>query len=299
MKYRRETLALKANQGASSGIMLLLSGREQEKINRMLERLRQQLASGDALMLAIIGLFSGLLAGAVILAFRQLVEGVQALFLADATGENYESLASHWRLLLPLGGGLLIGIVFQYFSVEERRVGIVHVLERLGYHQAWLPLRNAVLQFFGAATSIISGHSVGREGPGVHLGAATGSLLGQWLSLPNNSLRTLVACGAAASIAASFNTPLAGVVFAMEVILLEYSISGFVPVILASVSATWVTRLVYGAAPAFSGSCSPASPLACWPRRLRTASATSVAGAHKYPSGSAAASVAWRLVSSH
>ena len=218
----------------------------------MLERLRQKLASGNALMLAFIGFICGLMVGAVILVFRLLIEGAQGLFLPDASGESYESLSAYWRFLLPVTGGLLIGAVFHFFSAEQRRVGIVHVLERVGYHQAYLPLRNAVLQFFGAAASIISGHSVGREGPGVHLGAASGSLLGQWFSLPNNSLRTLVACGAAASIAASFNTPLAGVVFAMEVIMLEYSIAGFVPVILASVSATWVTRSVYGAAPAFT-----------------------------------------------
>jgi len=107
-----------------------------------------------------------------------------------------------------------------------------------------LPLRNLVLQFVGATISLVSGHSVGREGPGVHLGAASSSLLGQSLHLPNNSIQTLVACGAAASIAASFNTPLAGVVFAMEVILLEYTIAGFTPVVL--------TRFVFGAEPAFS-----------------------------------------------
>lgn len=217
----------------------------------MLERLRQQLASGDALMLAIFGFVCGLLVGAVILAFRLLVEGAQGQFLPGGGEENYEDLSMLWRFLLPVAGGLLIGLVFQLFDTEQRRVSVVHVLERLGYHQAYLPLRNAVLQFFGGAASIISGHSVGREGPSVHLGAASGSLLGQWFSLPNNSLRTLVAAGVAASIAASFNTPLAGVVFAMEVIMLEYSIAGFVPVILASVSATWVTRSVYGAAPAF------------------------------------------------
>jgi H+/Cl- antiporter ClcA len=128
----------------------------------------------------------------------------------------------------------------------------VHVLERLAYHQSHLPLRNMILQFVGATISLVSGHSVGREGPGVHLGSASSSLLGQYLHLPNNSIQTLVACGAAASIAASFNTPIAGVVFAMEVIVMEYTIAGFAPVILAAVSATALTRFVFGAAPAFS-----------------------------------------------
>jgi CIC family chloride channel protein len=87
---------------------------------------------------------------------------------------------------------------------------------------------------------------VGREGPNIHLGATSGSLLGQRLGLPNNSVRTLVGCGVAAAIAAGFNTPLAGVIFAMEVVLMEYTIIGFVPIILAAVSATALTRLVYG-----------------------------------------------------
>jgi H+/Cl- antiporter ClcA len=125
-------------------------------------------------------------------------------------------------------------------------------MERLSYHQGHLPLRNMILQFLGAALSIISGHSVGREGPSVHLGAASSSLLGQYMGLPNNSIRILVGCGTAAAIAASFNTPLAGVVFAMEVVMMEYTIAGFTPVILAAVSATALTRWVFGSAPAFS-----------------------------------------------
>ena len=82
----------------------------------------------------------------------------------------------------------------------------------------------------------------------IHVGAACASQLGQALRLPNNSLRTLVACGVAAAIAASFNTPLAGVVFAMEVILLEYTLASFAPVILAAVVATLLSRIVFGAA---------------------------------------------------
>ena len=223
----------------------------------MLNQFRHRLASFDALpQLAILGLASGLLAGGIIILFRLAIEHTQINFLPNGSTENYEALSSVWRFALPALGGLIIGILFHWLTktwdAGNVQVGVVHVLERLAYHQGHLPFRNFLLQFIGAALSIISGHSVGREGPGIHLGAAGSSLLGQWLKLPNNSIQTLVACGAAASIAASFNTPIAGVVFSMEVIMMEYTIAGFTPVILAAVSATALTRFVFGVEPAFS-----------------------------------------------
>ncbi|WP_455212842.1 chloride channel protein [Kaarinaea lacus] len=219
----------------------------------MLEKLRLKLAEVDALpQLALLGVCSGLIAGVVITLFRLLIEGVQAGFLPDSNPENYEALGTMWRLALPVFGGLCIGLLFQAAKKDSIQVGVVHVLERLLYYQGYMPWRNFVLQFVGAALSIISGHSVGREGPGIHLGAASSSFLGQILRLPNNSMRILIACGVAASIAASFNTPIAGVIFAMEVIVMEYTIAGFTPVILAAVSATVLTRTVFGDDPAFA-----------------------------------------------
>jgi len=172
----------------------------------MLDRFRSRLASVDALpQLAILGLVSGVLVGIVIVLFRLAIENTQISFLPNGDTENYEALSATWRFGLPAIGGLVIGLIFQALShTGGVQVGIVHVLERLSYYQGHLPFRNFLLQFFGAAISIISGHSVGREGPSVHLGSASGSLLGQWLHLPNNSIQTLVACGAAAGIAASF-----------------------------------------------------------------------------------------------
>ena len=201
----------------------------------------------DALpQLALLGVVSGLLSGAVIILFRLVVDiGAETLFPMD-TSEAYESIPPLWRFVIAVLGGLVVGVLFQLTDAGSRHVGVVHVMERLNYHQGHLPLRNAIMQFAGAALSIVFGHSVGREGPNIHLGATSGSLLGQRLGLPNNSVRTLVGCGVAAAIAAGFNTPLAGVIFAMEVVLMEYTIIGFVPIILAAVSATALTRLVYG-----------------------------------------------------
>ena len=212
-----------------------------------------RLANLDQLRhLALLGAIAGALSALVIVAFRLCVEGIQAAFLPGADPENYEALAWWWHLLLPVAGGLLIGLLFQAVPPHRRQVGVVHVMERLAYHQGRLPAVNAVMQFLGAALAIIAGHSVGREGPAIHMGAAAGAGLGQWLHLPNNSVRTLVACGVAAAIAASFNTPLAGVIFSMEVVLMEYTITGFVPVIAAAVIATLISYAVFGSDPVFA-----------------------------------------------
>jgi CIC family chloride channel protein len=217
-----------------------------------LYRLREHLAHAEALFpLALVGLISGLTTGGVIIAFRWLTEGAQIALTPVADPEAFEWLRWPYRLGLPIAGGLLIGVIFQRASLGSRQLGVVHVMERLARHSGRMPWKNATLQFFGGALSIMSGHSVGREGPVIHLGAASSSLLGQWLGFPNNSIRVLVACGVAASIAASFNTPIAGVIFAMEVVLMEYTLVGFTPVILAAVAATSLTRVMYGSAPAF------------------------------------------------
>ena len=223
-----------------------------ERLLPLLERLRLRLASAQAgISLPFLGLFAGVLAGGVIVVFRLLVETAQAAFIPFGDVERFEALSVTMRFALPVGGAILIGVVFHLLNDSTRRVGVVHVLERLQYHEGHLPLKNLLTQFFGGAVALICGHSVGREAPSIHLGAGTVSLFGQYLRLPNNSIRTLVACGSAAAIAASFNTPLAGVIFAMEVVMVEYTIAGFTPVILAAVAATIVTRLVFGSGAVF------------------------------------------------
>ncbi len=217
---------------------------------KSLESLRQSLARADALLpLVLVGVVSGAFCGLVIIAFRLLAESSPLTFGTRASVEDFEALAWPWRIGLPLIGGLGIGIVMTQISATTREVGVVHVMQGLAYNAARLPWRNAVLQFAGATAAIVTGHSVGREGPAIHVGAATASVLGQWLHLPNDSVRILVACGTAAAIAASLDTPIAGVVFAMEVVMMEYSLVGFTPVILAAVCATSMTHLVFGSTP--------------------------------------------------
>lgn len=201
------------------------------------------------LPLSLVGIVSGAFSGLVIIAFRLAAESSFLTFGIRDTVEDFEALAWPWRIGLPVVGGLAIGIMMTAVSVGTREFGVVHVMERLAYHAGRMPWRNAVMQFTGATLAIVTGHSVGREGPAIHVGAASASLFGQWLHLPNNSIRILVACGTAAAIAASFNTPIAGVIFAMEVVMMEYTLVGFTPVILAAVCATSMTHLVFGTSP--------------------------------------------------
>jgi H+/Cl- antiporter ClcA len=187
------------------------------------------------------------IAGLVTVAFRALVEALEVFFAGGA----FIDLSTQSRFLFPVCGALLTVAIVGFLGRGKLRTGVVHVLERLSYHEGQLPVRNAVLQFFGGAVVLGAGLSMGREGPSIHLGATSGSLLGQWVRVPHNSLRTLVGCGVAAAIAASFNTPLAGVAFAMEVVLMEFTVASLTPVILAAVSGATIGHLVYGSATAF------------------------------------------------
>ena len=218
-----------------------------------LEFFRRQLAGVNALpQLSILAVATGLLTGLVILLFNLIVDFVLARWVLGTHSEDFESLSLFFRMLLPCAGGLLIGTALMRMRVRDTRVGVVHVMERLSRHQGQLPLKNAAVQFFGGIAALISGQAGGREGPAIHLGAASSSLVGQAFELPNNSVRTLVACGTAAAIAASFNTPIAGVIFAMEVVMMEYTIASFIPVILAAVTSTFLTHSMLGNATAFS-----------------------------------------------
>ncbi|MFL1456206.1 chloride channel protein [Marinobacter sp. GN3S48] len=214
---------------------------------------RRRLSGVDALpQLAVLGLLSGLITGGVILVFRLAIEWPLEYFLPGEGSESFEELDLLTRGLLPLTGALALGLFLHRLATHDRKVGIVHVMERLNYHQGYISVRSAMVQFITGVSTVVTGQSAGREGPAVHLGAAFSSLMGQWMRLPNNSIRTLVACGCAAAISASFNTPISGVIFAMEVVMMEYTIAGFTPIILAAVSAAIVSQAIYGSEPAFS-----------------------------------------------
>lgn len=201
--------------------------------------------------LALLAILVGFFSAGMITLFRLAYEMPLEHWLPNGSHEGFESLSVEARIALLLGSTALLIFAFSRLQPSDQKVGVAHTLLRIEKHQGYLPKTNIFAQFFGAIVALIGGHSVGREGPAVHIGAGTASQVGQLLNTPHHRLRILAACGVASAISASFNTPMAGVIFAMEVVLLEYSIRGFIPIILSSVIGAIVSRAVFGNETAF------------------------------------------------
>ena len=204
------------------------------------------------LRIALLGAVIGLMAGVVVTLFRLSIEFSQVLILPGRLVGNYEALSAWSQFLWPVLGALVLGIIFEKLPATMRTVGIVHVIDFMRFRKQRLPFANAVVQFLGGWLAIVSGHSVDREGPGVHLGAANAALLGKRIRLSDDEDYLLAAAGGAAAIAAAYNTPLAGVIFVIEVFRVRYAVDHIVPIIVAAVTGTVVSQLVYGHHPAFA-----------------------------------------------
>ncbi|WP_057832792.1 chloride channel protein [Colwellia sp. TT2012] len=192
-------------------------------------------------LLAIIG---GCASAFLVVLFTLTIEEIQQLYLIKR--DNYSSLDELSRFDLPIIGAIIILFFGWLTGYKYLRTGIPFVLHRLKVAHGVIPFKNTLNQFWGSAVALASGFSVGREGPAVHLGAACSSYMANALKLPYNSVRTLCACGIAAGIAATFNTPIAAVIFVMEVIMREYKVHIFVPVMLAAIVGSLITRSVFG-----------------------------------------------------
>ncbi|WP_339673597.1 chloride channel protein [Dasania marina] len=212
-------------------------------LQNQLQHFRHHLAHDNSLLhFSLLGVVAGINCGLIMLAFHALLAFIQEQILPGSEADNFEALPLWAYFALPASSGLIIGIVMRLFAKHNSRTGVPHVLHCLHSKHGHMPVKNMLVQFFMGAFALATGQSGGREGPAVHLGAGVNSLMGQKLLFPNNSIRMLIGCGTAAAIAAAFNTPIAGVIFAMEVVMMEYTIVGFIPITLAAISATAVMR---------------------------------------------------------
>lgn len=156
-------------------------------------------------------------------------------------------MLGRWFLLFtPVVAGLIYGPLVYRFAREARGHGVPEVMYAVAESGGRIRPQVAIVTALASALCIGGGGSVGREGPIVQIGSALGSSLGQAVRLPESRLRILVACGAAGGIAATFNTPIAGVFFALELVLGDFAVESFAAVVLAAVAASALSRAAFG-----------------------------------------------------
>jgi len=208
----------------------------------------------EQLVLLVIALVTGVLAAYAALGFRGLIAAVQTIALATWSERPLQSIASlpWWHIVLaPAAGGLTVGLLILWLAPDRRPHGVADVVESSALSGGRMSLRTGLVVALGSAVTLGSGGSAGREGPVVHLGASIASSVARRLGLDRGQGRVILGCGVAAAIAASFNAPLAGVLFALEVVLGHYALAAFAPTVIAAVTATIVARVHLGPYPAF------------------------------------------------
>lgn len=208
----------------------------------------------DPIILLISAAVIGVLVGYAAIGFRLALDFVQVLGFGFG-GENVFSQAAQlewWHVVaVPTVGGLLVGVFVRYVMPGRRPQGVADVIEAVALKGGRMSLRQGISAAFVNIVSLGVGSSTGREGPIVHVGATLASFAAQKLHVSPSMRLTLLGCGVAAGVAASFNAPIAGVFFALEVVIGHYALHAFAPVVLASVVGTIVSRIQFGDTPAF------------------------------------------------
>src|SRR3990167_5405723 len=200
--------------------------------------------------------FVGLIAGLGAILFRELIAIFHNIFFYGQFSIFYDVLKhaapSPWGLgiiIIPVIGAALVAFLIKHFAPEAKGHGVPEVMDAIYYHKGVIRPIVAIIKALASSISIGSGGSVGREGPIMQIGSAFGSAIGQWIKVADWERITLIACGAGGGIAATFNTPFGGVLFALEIMLPEWSARTIIPVSIATAVATYTSYFYFGSGP--------------------------------------------------
>jgi CIC family chloride channel protein len=217
---------------------------------RRTARLLDRWQPPERVVILITALIVGVGAGLGAVVFRWLIQSITSLSFGGAS-EALGFLGRYYVVLVPAIGGLVVGPLIYFFAREAKGHGVPEVMEAVALRGGRIRPVVGLVKALASSICIGTGGSAGREGPIVQIGSALGSTVGQWLHLSDERIRNLVACGAAGGIAATFNAPIAGVMFALEVILQEFSVGYFSTVVISGVTANVISRIMLGDQPAF------------------------------------------------
>ncbi len=213
----------------------------------------------NLIYLSLLAVLIGIVTGYGAVGFRSLIGLIHNIsfngvisFYYDANKFTAPSSLGIWIVLVPVAGAIVVTFLVKNFAPEAKGHGVPEVMDAVYYKAGEIRPAVVVVKSIASAISIGTGGAVGREGPIVQIGSAFASMVGGWLGLAPWQRITLVAAGAGGGIAATFNTPLGAVLFAVELMLPEISVRTFMPVALATSTATFVGRLYFGYQPSFS-----------------------------------------------
>jgi CIC family chloride channel protein len=192
----------------------------------------------------------GIASGFATLFFRKWVSGLQSFFYGTDDVNGLHSLAEtlpwYWILMLPICGGLLVGIILNWFTPDGRARSVADVIEGAALNDGRVEKRAGLASAAASMITLSTGGSTGREGPVVHLAAVISSWMANRIHANGLTGRDLLGCAVAAAVSASFNAPIAGALFALEVVLRHFAVHAFAPIVIASVAGTVISRLEFG-----------------------------------------------------
>ncbi len=201
----------------------------------------------------VIAIIIGVLAGFSAIGIRAMIKFFSEVSFPGPGSLLQNIMDTPWLLIIiiPIIGGLIVGPIIHYLAPEAKGHGVPEVMQAILLKGGQIRGRVAFVKAIASAISIGTGGSVGREGPIIQIGSSLGSVVGQFLHVSTKRLKTLVGCGAAAGIAAAFNAPIAGALFAVEIVLMDFAVAQFSPIVISSVMATVISHTFEGNFAAF------------------------------------------------